>query len=62
MEESLNRIELQMAISHSDGRQWFIQNLFWDTEGMQFLELYSKFPLHFFLVKVHFDTVCGVIQ
>ena len=47
-----------MAISCSDGRQWFIQNLWWDPEGMQFLELYSKFPLHFFWVKVHFDAVC----
>ena len=34
MEVSLNRIELQMAISRSDGRQGFIQNLFRDPEGM----------------------------
>ena len=34
MEVSLNRIELQMAIYRLDVRQGFIQNLFWDPEGM----------------------------
>ena len=57
IELSLSKLKLKMAISCSDGRRGFIWNLFWDPEGMQFLDLCLKLLFIFFLVEVHFDAV-----